>query len=124
MEREEISEDLNGRKKLLLISHDFIGQNMAGPGIRFYELAKILSNYCDVTLASLNKIDVDTSGFKTLAYEIGNFKTLQKNAEIAEIILIQGHLLYYFPFLRNFKGKIIVDLYNPFNLESLSLIHI
>ena len=121
MEREEISEDANGRKKLLLISHDFIGQNMAGPGIRFYELSKILANYCNVTLASPSKIDIDTTGFKTLTYEPGNFKTLQKGAEIAEIILIQGHLLYYFPFLRNFKGKIIVDLYNPFNLESLEM---
>ena len=121
MEREEISEDLSGRKKLLLISHDFIGRNMAGPGIRFYELAKILANYCDVTLASPNKIDIGTSGFKPLFYETGNFKTLQKSAETAEIILIQGHLLYYFPFLRNFKGKIVVDLYNPFNLESLEM---
>ena len=121
MEREEISEDLNGRKKILIISYDFIGQNMAGPGIRFYELAKILSNYCDVSLASPNKVDIDTSGFKTFSYEFGNFKTLQKGLENVEIILIQGHLLYYFPFLRNFKGKIIVDLYNPFNLESLEM---
>ncbi|MHB1345987.1 MAG: glycosyltransferase family 4 protein [Candidatus Humimicrobiaceae bacterium] len=121
MEREEISEELSGRKKLLLISYDFIGQNMAGPGIRFYELTKILSNYCDVTLASPNKIDIDASGFKTFVYELNNFKTLQKNAETADMILIQGHLLYYFPFLRNFKGKIIVDLYNPFNLESLEM---
>ena len=121
MEREEIPEDLNGRKKILIISYDFIGQNMAGPGIRFYELAKILSNYCDVSLASPNKVDIDTPGFKTFSYEFGNFKTLQKGLENVEIILIQGHLLYYFPFLRNFKGKIIVDLYNPFNLESLEM---
>ena len=121
MEREEISEEPSGRKKLLLISYDFIGQNMAGPGIRFYELTKILSNYCNVTLASPNKIDIDASGFKTFVYELNNFKTLQKNAETADMILIQGHLLYYFPFLRNFKGKIIVDLYNPFNLESLEM---
>ena len=121
MERVEISEDLSGRKKILLISHDLIGQNMAGPGIRFYELAKILANYCDVTLASPSKIDIDTPGFKTLIYETGNFKTLQKSVETTEIILIQGHLLYYFPFLRNFRGKIVVDLYNPFNLESLEM---
>ncbi|MCE5328890.1 glycosyltransferase family 4 protein [bacterium] len=121
MEREEISKDVTGRKKLLLISYDFIGQNMAGPGIRFYELSKILANYCDVILASPNRIDIDTPGFKTIMYETGNFKTLQRNVENSEMILIQGHLLYYFPFLRNFKGKIIIDLYNPFNLESLEM---
>jgi len=121
MEKEEISQDMAERKKLLLISYDFIGQNMAGPGIRFYELSKILSNYCDITLASPNRIDIDTSGFRTITYDLDNFKTLQRNVESTEMILIQGHLLYYFPFLRNFKGKIIVDLYNPFNLESLEM---
>jgi len=121
MQKEEISENLSGKKKVLIISYDFIGQNMAGPGIRFYELSKVLSNYCDVTLASPNKIDIDTTGFKTFSYDFENYKSLQKGLENSEIILIQGHLLYYFPFLRNFKGKIIIDLYNPFNLESLEM---
>lgn len=121
MEREEISGEVSERKKLLVISYDFIGKNMAGPGIRFYELSKILSNYCHVTLAAPNKVDIDTPGFNTILYELENYKSLQKNVESSEIILIQGHLLYYFPFLRNFKGKIIVDLYNPFNLESLEM---
>ncbi|MDD5659103.1 MAG: glycosyltransferase family 4 protein [Actinomycetota bacterium] len=121
MEREEISKDMTGRKRLLLISYDFIGKNMAGPGIRFYELSRILANYCDVTLASPNRIDIETPGFKTVMYEKGNFKNLQRSVDSSDIILMQGHLLYYFPFLRNFKGKIIIDLYNPFNLESLEM---
>lgn len=121
MVREEISEGLNAKKKVLVISYDFIGQNMAGPGIRFYELSKVLSRFCDVTLATPNKIDIETHTFKSFTYEMGNYKSIQKAVESSEIILIQGHILYYFPFLRNFKGKIIVDLYNPFNLESLEM---
>ena len=114
-------EGKKGTGRLLIISYDIIGKQMAGPGIRFYEFAKVLSNYIDVTLAAPNRIDINTEGFRTVTYESGNFKTLRRHTEISDIILIQGHILHYFPFLKNFKGKVIVDLYNPFNLESLEM---
>src|SRR4030042_2358609 len=116
--------ELEGKKgtgRLLIISYDIIGKQMAGPGIRFYEFAKILSNYIDVILAAPNRIDINTEGFKIVTYEAGNYKTLKRYTEISDIILIQGHILHYFPFIKNYKGKIIVDLYNPFNLESLEM---
>lgn len=107
--------------KICIISYDIIGKKMAGPGIRFYEFAKVLSDYLDVTLLTPNRIDINTEGFKTRQYGVSNFKSLKRVVDKSDIILIQGHILYYFPFLKNFKGKIIVDLYNPFNLESLEM---
>jgi len=121
MENEIISENITGKKRVLVISYDYIGQNMAGPGIRFYELSKILSSACDVTLAVPNKIDIETPGFKSFTYDLNNYKSIQKALEYSDTIFIQGHLLYYFPYIRNFKGRIVVDLYNPFNLESLEM---
>jgi glycosyltransferase involved in cell wall biosynthesis len=117
----EIIEPKKSHTKMLIISYDIIGSQMAGPGIRFYEFAKILSNYIDLTLATPNKIDIETTGFKTITYDYSNSRTLKRYTELADIILMQGHILHYFPFLKNFKGKIIVDLYNPFNLESLEM---
>lgn len=117
----EISESRGKALNLLIISFDIIGKQMAGPGIRFYEFARILSNFADVILAAPNKIDIETDGFKTFAYNFNNYRGLKRVSERADIILIQGHILHYFPFLKNFKGKIIVDLYNPFNLESLEM---
>lgn len=119
-----IRSDEPGKKnqiRICIISYDIIGKNMAGPGIRFYEFARILSGYLDVTLLTPNKVDIDTEGFKSRQYRINNYKVLQRSVENSDIILVQGHILYYFPFLKNFKGKIIVDLYNPFNLESLEM---
>jgi glycosyltransferase involved in cell wall biosynthesis len=107
--------------RLLIISHDVIGKQMAGPGIRFYEFARILSGYVDVTLATPNKSDINMEGIKNISYDIGNFRTLKRSVELADVILIQGHILHYFPFIKNYKGRIIVDLYNPFNLESLEM---
>ncbi len=118
---EEIKKPQKNNSRLLIISHDIIGKQMAGPGIRYYEFAKILSNFIDVTLATPNKVDIEVEGFRTITYDINNYRTLKRNVENAGIILIQGHILYYFPFIKNYKGKIIVDLYNPFNLESLEM---
>jgi len=120
MERAESSSSYK-RKKVLIISYDVVGANMAGPGIRSYEFAKILSGSCDVSLASPSKADIEQKDFRLLTYDLNNYRSLQRYTDSAEIIIIQGHLLYYFPYLKNFKGKIIVDLYNPFNLESLEM---
>jgi glycosyltransferase involved in cell wall biosynthesis len=117
---------LNSSKKkaitrISLISYDIVGKKMAGPGIRFYEFAKILAKYMDVTLHTPNKVDIDIEGVKLKHYNTKNYSSLARSIENADVILIQGHILYYFPFLKNFSGKIIVDLYNPFNLESLEM---
>ncbi len=121
MDIKQSEPDKKNQLKICIISYDIIGKNMAGPGIRFYEFAKILSEYLDVTLLTPNKVDIDTEGFKTAQYKLNNYRTLNRHVENSDMILIQGHILYYFPFLKNFKGKIIVDLYNPFNLESLEM---
>lgn len=121
MENEIISESIAGKKRVLVISYDYIGQNMAGPGIRFYELSKILASVCDVTLAVPNKINLEIPGLKIISYDLDNYNSIKKYIEVSDTIFIQGHLLYYFPHIRNFKGSIVVDLYNPFNLESLEM---
>ncbi|HAJ94797.1 MAG TPA: hypothetical protein DCP02_01065, partial [Actinobacteria bacterium] len=107
--------------KISIISYDIVGKNMAGPGIRFFEFSKILSKFADVTLLTPNKVDIEIEGVKTKQYNIKNYSSLERSLESADIIIIQGHILYYFPLLKNFPGKIIVDLYNPFNLESLEM---
>ncbi|MCD4669473.1 MAG: glycosyltransferase family 4 protein [Actinomycetia bacterium] len=107
--------------KISIISYDIVGKKMAGPGIRFFEFSKILSKFADITLHTPNKVDIEIEGVKVKHYNAKNYSSLQRSLEKAEVILIQGHILYYFPLLKNFPGKIIVDLYNPFNLESLEM---
>ncbi len=107
--------------RILIISHDVVGTKMAGPGIRFYEFARLFSRFADVTLATPNRTDLKNEDFKIRQYSTQNPRILQNMTENSDIVLMQGHILYHFPFLKNFKGKMIVDLYNPFNLESLEM---
>ncbi|MGM0365297.1 MAG: glycosyltransferase [Actinomycetota bacterium] len=111
----------NNAPRILIISHDVVGTKMAGPGIRFFEFAKLLSRFAEVTLAVPNRADIKVEGFRIRQYSTASHRTLKSLTEKADVMLIQGHIIYYFPFLKNFKGKIIVDLYNPFNLESLEM---
>jgi glycosyltransferase involved in cell wall biosynthesis len=109
------------KTRVSIISYDIVGKKMAGPGIRFYEFARVLSRYMDVTLHTPNKVDIGVEEIRLRHYNTKNYNSLAKNMENADAVIIQGHILYYFPFLKNFSGKIIVDLYNPFNLESLEM---
>ena len=92
--------------KITIISYDVIGKNMAGPGIRFYEFARILANYLDVTLLAPNKIDIEIEDVRARRYNPKNYDSLRRYLENTDIILIQGHILYYFPYLRNFKDPV------------------
>lgn len=42
---------LNKSRHVLLICNDALGENMAGPGIRYWEFSRVLSQYFTVTLA-------------------------------------------------------------------------
>jgi len=94
---------------------------MAGPGIRYYEFAKALSDTGKVTLAVPNECDLPASGFEMKRYNPESPDSLKQLTDDAETIIIQGYILYFFPFLKFFEGKVIVDLYNPFQFESLEM---
>ena len=64
--------------KISLISHDIVGKKMAGPGIRFYEFARILSKSMDVTLHTPNKADIELEGVKLRHYNTKNYNSLAR----------------------------------------------
>ena len=110
--------------KILLISDDIIGKNMAGPGIRVWEMARSLSKEEDfeVGLAcpDFSKINIKNRP------ELNIFKySLQKENELIDfasqfdIFILGGYIFHKFPRLANLRKFIIADLYIPFVLENL-----
>ncbi|MGQ9876538.1 MAG: glycosyltransferase family 4 protein, partial [Chloroflexus sp.] len=62
---------------LLIISHDVVGQRMAGPGIRMWELARTLAKQIPVTLIAPRPIDFPSaSGITYGHYTWGDKTTL------------------------------------------------
>lgn len=107
--------------KILIISYDIVGRKMAGPGIRYYEFAKELSDIGEIILAVPNECDLPTVGFEIKRYNHEDPDSLKPIIVDVDVIIIQGYILYFFPFLKFFEGKVVVDLYNPFQFESLEM---
>ena len=49
--------------KVVLFSLEIVGKSMAGPGIRYWEMAQALSKKHEVTLISPNLSDLESSNF-------------------------------------------------------------
>lgn len=104
-------------KQILIVSSDVIGDKMAGPAIRYYQMALVLSKTNDVTLLIPNEV----TSFSELNMMKLSRKTLKKCMENAEIVIIQGMTLFKYSFLKQFKGSLIIDLYDPTMLEMLEV---
>ncbi len=107
------------RPKILILSHSKIQQRMTGPAIRCWEFSRALAKHHSVTLATPN-LPPDTLLSQTQASLISyDDSTLLEIARQHDVLLVQGFLLEQYPFLNQLEKILIVDLYDPFPLESL-----
>ena len=115
----------NGRPHLLIVSNDVVNAKMAGPGMRYLEMARALSADLDVTLAIPGAIDpafaevIQSPHLHVAQYDearAGSLKVLVDNADVA---VISGWMVQKFPFLDLTSTRLVVDLYDPFVLENL-----
>jgi len=107
------------RPKLLIVSHDIIDEKLAGPGMRYLELGRALSSDIDVTIAAPGKSRINLSQVEIHEYSENQPGGLQNLVNSCDIVLVSSYLIDRFPFLRNSRSKIVVDLYDPFVLENL-----
>jgi glycosyltransferase involved in cell wall biosynthesis len=126
--------------RILIISHDVVGPAMAGPGIRYYSLALVLADEFAVTLAvpatQADPLDSpNTSGGPPGFIEPGSGKTgrlkvqaylpelwpsLQALIENADVLLLNGYIIFKYPQLFKLDIPIIVDGYDPLLAEWLA----
>ncbi|WZL73642.1 glycosyltransferase [Clostridiaceae bacterium 35-E11] len=113
------------KKNVLIISNDYVGKKMAGPGIRYWEFAKQMSKNHNVTLAIPNDIDLDVQSynFDVKKYCLSEPNNIVELAINSDVILIHGFMLENIRILKEIsKNKIlIVDIYDPFVIENLEI---
>lgn len=107
--------------RLLIISHDVVGRNMAGPGIRAWETARVLATQQPVTLLAREPIDVADAPFATGTYAWGDPSSLQAWIANADVVLANGYVLRAHPELARIEQPLALDLYDPVLLENLEL---
>ncbi|WP_426350483.1 glycosyltransferase [Alloiococcus sp. CFN-8] len=117
--------DTKFRREILLIAGDKVGKKMAGPGIRYWEFAKELSNHNNVLLAIPNPVPygMEKEHLSMVEYNPQSPQTLASLAMNSDIIILHGTILEQVPELKEIaKSKIlIVDIYDPFSIENLEI---
>jgi glycosyltransferase involved in cell wall biosynthesis len=121
LERGRRSDVIDQSVSVLIISHDVVGPRMAGPGIRYWELAKVLAQRFQVTLAVPGETSLSTAGVRLWHYDFHRWPSLAPAVERADAILLCGDMLAWFPTLEEAKVPLVVDGYDPHPLETLEL---
>lgn len=102
-----------------LISRERIGLNMAGPAIRYFELAKALSKRFEVTLLAPDMNDGEQADFETKVYTKANFILGKIQVEEFDYIIAQDVTPRLFQRMKKRGVKYIADLYDPIIIEFL-----
>ncbi|PRX44292.1 GT2 family glycosyltransferase [Prauserella shujinwangii] len=114
-----IERAFGARRKVLVLTGDAITERMAGPAIRAWNMAQVLSAEHDVRLVTVNPLaDPPPAPFPVSA---ARRRDLTEPVAWADVVILQGHVLEMAPALkREHAHKIVVcDLYDPMHLELL-----
>jgi hypothetical protein len=114
----DLNEHARPRSSVLIVTQDAIGERMAGPAIRCWEMAKLLAFTHEVTLASTQDVGLSHEAFRTVRVHDANIDELLDNAEV---VVFQGFVMHQFPQIERRDVPVLVDIYDPFHLEGLNL---
>ena len=106
--------------RVLLISQDVIGPTMAGSGIRVWNLARVLSETCRVTLAAPLSGEIASDDVRIVSITLDEPTEIDPLLDEAEVVICNGNLLNDYPQLANLETPWVVDAYVPTPTEALA----
>ena len=106
------------KRKLLIVSSEVVSKEMAGPAIRVWNFARVLSEYMEVVLAIPNEVNLPEQEFKIVQYK--NDNSLGEIIKDADIVLSGGTTFIKYPSIKNSDKFLVMDIYDPYNLATLA----
>ncbi len=113
---------------LLIVSHDVVGSHMAGPGIRYYHLARVLARTLPVTLAFPAHTGADPAlpeltlpGVTLAPYAPHDWASLAPLVAHATVVLLPSEVVADYPQLAEVDAALVIDGYNPVLAEWLAV---
>jgi len=108
---------------IALITNDAIGEKMAGPGIRYWEFARVLSETFPVKLIVPPYVRMDAPPTarpgKAEVHICKDAAALAALVADCDVLVTLGIVLAFYPFLTRLKKMLVVDIYDPFLLAGL-----
>ncbi|MEX0748992.1 MAG: glycosyltransferase [Candidatus Saccharimonadales bacterium] len=104
--------------KILILCHDVIGEKMAGPGIRYQNIAKVLENDFSVTLGVFSKHGADNhENITAINPDSNDYREHFDDADVVFAQWLSDSMLDY----AKARGVIVIfDLYAPVPVEYLA----
>lgn len=104
--------------KILLYCLDKVGQAMAGPAIRYWEMAKTLSKHHSVSLMTHDKPDINSENFTLLNTSETSLREAIYNHDVVITQTISPNMAWN---AKKAGTKLILDAYDPMPLENLEI---
>src|SRR5689334_13681445 len=104
------------RHRIAVVTPDVLSARMAGPAIRAWHMARVLAGDHDVELLSTRQCDLTSSDFRCARVTRAELGDL---GDRVDAVVLQGDVLRFAPALGRSDTVIVVDLYDPFQLEVL-----
>jgi glycosyltransferase involved in cell wall biosynthesis len=105
---------------IVIISHDVVGEHMAGPGIRYYHIAMVLSQYFSVILAIPNPtLELPQAPFSYAQYPSPTWQSLSPLVNNAGTVIVSNVLANVLLPLAG-KVPVVIDGYDPVLAENLA----
>lgn len=113
---------LDASKYVLVVSHDVVGAQMAGPGIRYYHLARVLAREFPTILAvPVGSTLRASSDFSVIVYNSGRDANLEDAMRNARVVVAPALWVAQAPSLTEADAPLVVDGYDPYVAETLVL---
>src|SRR5579875_1596632 len=112
---------MTGLPRVLFICADPVGDEMAGLGIRNWELARVLRDCAQVTIAHRGGEAGEVDGITLVPYRPHAPRAATERLSETDIVVTAPGWPPLMRALRRSSARVIVDLYDPETLETLEL---
>jgi glycosyltransferase involved in cell wall biosynthesis len=109
------------RRRVLFISADPVGTEMSGVGIRYFELARVLSGRAEATIAHTGAFEGTLDGIRLVAYHAHAPSALRAQLASADAVVAQPQWPLVNRWLRRSSAQVVFDIYDPETFETLEL---
>jgi glycosyltransferase involved in cell wall biosynthesis len=105
--------------RVLFVSAEPVGAAMAGPAIRVVELARVLAQHCDVTVAAPSPSDPGLVPGRLLEAGFADFEVLLAALREHDVVVAQQFPPQLLRYAARLPIRYVADLYNPLMIEVL-----
>jgi glycosyltransferase involved in cell wall biosynthesis len=109
------------RPNVLFICADPVGEEMAGLGIRCWELARTVREFATVTLAHGGSAEEEREGVRIVPSRAHAPRALRALIDDADTVVAHPQWPLVDRWMRRSRARVVIDLYCPETLETLEL---